>query len=217
MEYYGKTKNILILASGNGSNFEAIVKYFNKKDLYYKKLNNNNNNNNEQKKESIYKLNFFLISENKDAYVLIRAKRLNISSMIIEWDKNDRSKFFKKLDEFCNKFEPELIILAGFMKIIPDFFIRKYYPKIINIHPSLLPAFKGLNAIKKAYKYGVKYTGITIHYVNEGVDTGPIIDQFAFRINKNDNLEKIEQKIHKLEHKNYSKVIENILFCNEEE
>jgi len=96
--------------------------------------------------------------------------------------------------------EPDLIVLAGFMRIIKPAFIQAFAGKIINLHPSLLPSFKGLNGIGQAFDYGVKYTGCTVHYVTEDVDGGPIIDQAIVRIEEEDTLEALEQKVHTAEH-----------------
>lgn len=97
--------------------------------------------------------------------------------------------------------EPGLVVLAGFMRVIKPPFIRAFERKIINLHPSLLPSFKGLEAIRQAYEYGVRITGCTVHYVTEDVDGGPIIDQAAVRIENEDTLERLEAKVHAAEHR----------------
>ncbi|KAF2956303.1 phosphoribosylglycinamide formyltransferase [Marinitoga sp. 38H-ov] len=181
-------KKIIILASGNGSNFEAIVN----------KLRN--------------KYSIKLISENKEAYVLQRAINLYVDYEIINYKNfENRDLYNKKLFEKLKKEKPDLIVLAGYMKILPDYIVDFFSKRIINIHPSLLPAFKGLNAIKKAYDYGVKYTGVTIHYVNNELDGGEIIAQDIVKIETEDTLHSLEEKIHKIEHKLYPKVIDKIL------
>ena len=110
------------------------------------------------------------------------------------------------------KNEPwDLLVLAGYMKILPPEIVRKYKGKIINIHPALLPSFRGLNAIEKAWKHKVKITGVSIHFVDEGVDTGPIITQIPVRIKENDTLESLEERIHKVEHLIYIEVIKKLL------
>ncbi|KLO21960.1 phosphoribosylglycinamide formyltransferase [Marinitoga sp. 1197] len=181
-------KKIVVLASGNGSNFEAIVK----------KLRNR------------YEIK--LISDNKKAFVLQRAINLYIDYEIVNFkDFKKREDFERKLFEYLKKEHPDLIVLAGFMKILPEYIVEYFNNKIINIHPSLLPAFKGLNAIKKALDYGVKYTGITVHYVNNELDGGKIIAQEVVKVEYNDSLESLEEKIHKIEHRLYPKVIDKIL------
>ena len=94
----------------------------------------------------------------------------------------------------------EIVVLAGFMRVIKDTFLNAFPKQIINLHPSLLPSFKGLNGIKKAFDYGVKVTGCTVHYVTGELDGGPIIDQQVVRIEESDTLESLEQKIHAAEH-----------------
>ena len=106
-----------------------------------------------------------------------------------------------------------LIVLAGFMKVLSKGFVSKFPYRIINIHPSLLPSFKGKDAIKRAYDYGVKYTGVTVHYVTEEVDSGPIILQEVVKIEEGDNILSLEAKIHKVEHKIYPVAME--LLANE--
>ena len=97
------------------------------------------------------------------------------------------------------------------MRLLNPGFVRRWESHIINIHPSLLPAFKGASAIKQAYDYGCRMTGVTIHYVDEGMDTGKIIAQQECRISKRDTLETLEKKIHAIEHKLYRNVIRELL------
>jgi len=121
----------------------------------------------------------------------------------------------KNLEKYTTKtFEEknvELIVLAGFMKLLSPAYVKRWEGKIINIHPSLLPSFKGAHAIEQAFEYGVKYTGVTVHYVDEGMDTGSIIAQQTVKVAKRDTLETLEEKIHKVEHKLYPKVIKDLL------
>jgi len=105
----------------------------------------------------------------------------------------------------------KLIVLAGFMRILGEQFIYRWRNKIVNVHPSLLPAFKGAHAIKRAWEYGVKVTGVTIHYVNEQIDEGEIIAQKTVNVTKKDTLETLERKIHKIEHKLYPTIIKKLL------
>ena len=97
-------------------------------------------------------------------------------------------------------FKPELIVLAGFMRILSKPFINTFEGKIINLHPSLLPSFKGAHGIRDAYQYGVKVTGCSVHWVTPALDDGPIIDQKSVRIDPADTLESLEKKIHAVEH-----------------
>ena len=121
---------------------------------------------------------------------------------------SERKLFESALENIIEKYKIKYIILAGFMKILSKEFVSKFPYKIINIHPSLLPAFKGRDAIKNAFEYGVKYTGVTVHYVTQEVDAGPIICQEIVKIEDSDTVESLEAKVHKAEHKIYPVAIE---------
>ncbi|MEO0246371.1 MAG: phosphoribosylglycinamide formyltransferase [candidate division WOR-3 bacterium] len=185
-------KSIVILASGNGSNFEAIVRKIVKNNWPIKVK--------------------ALITDNPLAYAIKRARRLKVPTIILDY-KSFKSKedYNKTLLEKLEDLKPDLIVLAGYMRILPPFIVEMFRYRIINIHPALLPAFPGLNAIERAYRAGCKITGITIHYVDEGVDTGPIIEQAALRIRKGESLEELERRIHRLEHRYYPEVIRRLL------
>ncbi len=179
------------MGSGYGSNFQAIYEYFKNKPVEI----------------------LAVISDNPNAFILKRAQNCNIKAILINYKELGKEKYNEELLKTLISFEPfDLIVLAGYLRILPEFIVKRYFKKIVNIHPSLLPAFKGLNAIEKAFKYGVKVTGITIHWVNEEVDAGEIIEQVCIRIEENDTLESLEKKIHEIEHYYYPRVIEKILF-----
>lgn len=176
--------NIAILASGNGSNFEALVKSANQSKI-----------------KSKIKL---LITDKKNAFVRERAKKNNITEIFIDPKKfKSRLDFDKYLTEVLLSKKINLIVLAGYMRILTPFFTKKFKNKIINIHPSILPSFKGVNAIERALNFGCKVFGVTVHFVDEHLDNGPIILQDSFRIDQDICLESLEIKIHKLEHKLY--------------
>jgi len=101
----------------------------------------------------------------------------------------------------------DLVVLAGFMRVIHDGFLKAFPNQIINLHPSLLPSFKGLHAIEQAFDYGVKFAGCTVHYVTGDLDGGPILDQTAIRIEDNDTVESFTEKVHQAEHKLLPEVI----------
>ncbi len=186
---------LIVFASGNGSNFEAIVRHIRDENLPLKVT--------------------YLLTDNPEAYALERAERLGIPSEILDYKSFDnRDEYNRALLKFLKSLDFDLIVLAGYMRILPPFIVREFWRKIINIHPSLLPAFPGLHAIEKAYKYGVKVTGVTVHYVDEGVDTGPIIMQECVKIEDDDTLETLEEKIHKVEHEIYIKAIKKVLLEN---
>ena len=185
-------KSIVILASGNGSNFEAIVRRIRKEKLPIEVK--------------------ALITDNPQAYAIKRAKRLGIPQVVLDYKTFEgKTEYNKALLEKLEEFKPDLIVLAGYMRILPPFIVNRFPYRIVNIHPALLPAFPGLNAIERAYKAGCKITGITIHYVDEGVDSGPIIEQAALRIRDGESLEELEKRIHRLEHRYYPLVIKKIL------
>jgi len=189
-------KKIVILASGNGTNFEAICKYFSNSS-----------------KISIIKL----ITDNKKAYVIERAKRLGIDYEIIDYTTfKSKKEYNDYLFGRLKDLDSDLIVLAGYMKILPGYIVRYYANRIINIHPSLLPKYPGLRSIERAFNNKEEYTGITIHYVEEKVDDGRIILQKELKVEKNWDLEKLEEEIHKLEHQYYPKVVEELLNNSDE-
>ena len=141
------------------------------------------------------------ISDKPDAYILKRAEYLNIPALVLTLD--EMEKYFSE-----NKFD--LVALAGFMRIIPENILSKM-GRCINLHPSILPAFKGKDAIKQAYLYGVKVTGITIHEVTPELDSGRIIAQYPVIINDSMHYDELEETIHRVEHIIYPQVIEKLL------
>ncbi|HIE35778.1 MAG TPA: phosphoribosylglycinamide formyltransferase [Candidatus Omnitrophica bacterium] len=181
-------KNIAILASGNGTNFEAIAKAV---------------------KTGRLKANLkLLITDSENAFVRERAKRFKVKDIFIDPKKfKNRVDFDKEIAKILKKEKIDLVVLAGFMRVLSSYFVRKFKNKILNIHPAILPAFKGVNTIEQAYNYGCKVTGVTIHFVDEKVDHGPIILQGVVKIKQGMSLKELEEKIHKLEHKLYPQVI----------
>ena len=165
-------KKIVVCASGRGSNFEALVKASQK--------------------------NFFeaeiiaLITNNKEVRALDIAKNSKINHFVI----SDHQKLFEKLKEL----NPDLIVLAGYMRVLPHNIVAAFRNKIINIHPSLLPSFPGIHAQKQAMERGVKISGCTVHFVDEGVDHGPIILQSALPVQDSDTLDSLSERILEKEH-----------------
>ena len=149
-----------------------------------------------------------VISNNKNSSGLAKVKEKGIKTKII--DENQINKFEEKLSKTLFEEKVDLVCLAGFMRILSESFLCNWKKKIINIHPSILPAFKGLNAVKQAVEKKVKYSGCSIHYVDKGVDTGEIIDQRIVKVLKTDNEEKLAKKILKEEHILYIKVIKTL-------
>ena len=185
--------NLVILISGRGSNMENILKAVKKNKIPIKPV--------------------LVISNKPDAKGLAIAQKLGVKTEIVEsqglkggnWEYD--SKLVSVLEK--HKITPQncLICLAGFMRIMSPEFIRHYKGRIMNIHPAILPAFPGLHSQRQALEYGVKYSGCTVHFVDEGVDTGPIILQSVVKIKDNDTEESISKKILKQEHKIYPKAV----------
>ncbi|CAI3266858.1 phosphoribosylglycinamide formyltransferase [Enterococcus cecorum] len=183
---------VAILASGNGSNFEALAHQF-QAGLLPGEL-------------------IFVFSDHHNAYVLERARRLNVCAFSFEVKEfANKAAYEKALLQLLQEQEIDLIVLAGYMRIIGQTLLSHYSNRILNIHPSLLPSFPGLHGIKDAYEYGVKVTGVTVHLVDDGVDTGPIIAQEPVMILPEDSLESLEEKIHQTEHRLYPKVLRDVL------
>ena len=175
---------VVVLISGRGSNLKAIINKCSKKNVPAKVI--------------------AIISNNSTASGL----KLNgkFQKIIIN-NKLRKKKFERELQNNLKKLKPDLICLAGFMKVLSSFIIKKWKNKIINVHPSLLPSFKGLNTHKKALDKGVKISGCTIHFVDESLDGGPIITQAATTIHNNMTSKELSEKILKIEHKIYPDVV----------
>jgi len=154
-----------------------------------------------------------VISNKPDARGLKIAQKLGVKTEVIESVglKGDRWEYDKKIVSVLTKYDitPKngLICLAGFMRIISPQFIRKYENRIMNIHPALLPSFPGLHAQKQALMYGAKYSGCTIHFVDEGVDTGPVIVQAVVKVNDNDTEKTLSKRILIKEHQMYPEAV----------
>ena len=179
---------VAILASGRGSNFQSIIDASNKN-----KLPNCNI--------------VLLIVNKKEAYALERAKKHNIAYKIIESKNKKREDFDHQILEVLAKNKIEIVVLAGFMRILSKHFITKYKNRIINIHPSLLPLHPGAHAHRDVIRSGAKESGCTVHFVDEGIDTGPIIMQETVAVDKNDNEETLAAKILPLEHQIFPKAL----------
>ena len=154
-----------------------------------------------------------VISNKSDAKGLKIAQRLGIKTEVIESKnfKGSRSEYDKKIISTLEKYgvtpKNGLVCLAGFMRIISPEFVKKYKNRIINIHPALLPSFPGLDAQKQAIEYGSKYSGCTVHFVDSGVDTGPIILQLVVKIRKGDTEKTLSKRILATEHRAYPEAI----------
>lgn len=149
-----------------------------------------------------------VFSDNKDAYGLERAKKAGIPAISIKLkDSPDREAFDEKILDLMEQYEIELVVLAGYMKVLTPKFVQKYRNKILNIHPALLPSFPGSHGVKPALEYGVKVSGVTIHFVDEGVDTGPIVAQAAVPVLDDDDEKTLHARIQIEEHRLYPEVV----------
>lgn len=178
-----------VLISGNGTNLQAIIDAV--------------------KAGNITAELAFVVSDREDAFGLQRAEHAGIKAMVFN-PKNytNRQSVDRDIAAFLKKEEIDLIVLAGYMRILTPFFIKQFPRKILNIHPALLPSFKGAQGIKDAFTYGVKVSGVTVHFVDEKMDHGPIIMQEAVAVEEHDTLETLEEKIHTVEHRIYPKAIQ---------
>ena len=180
---------VAVLASGRGSNFQSILDASERGELPNCKIK-------------------LLIVNKKEAYAVERAKKHNIPYYIVESKNKKREEFDFEMIEILKSNQIEIVVLAGFMRILSKQFISEYKDKIINIHPSLLPKFPGAHAHRDAIEAKVKISGCTVHFVDEGVDTGPIIMQESVSVDKNDDEHTLSEKILPIEHKIYPKVID---------
>lgn len=184
--------SIGVLASGRGTNLGAIIEAIEKGKI--------------AGKVSI------VISDNRNAFALKRAKQHNIETQYIDFKVfKSREDCDKKIIEYLKEKGVELVVLAGYMRILSPYFIKTYKNKIMNIHPALLPSFPGLHAQRQAVEYGVKFSGCTVHFVDEEIDSGPIILQKKVRVKDNDTEESLAERILKEEHQIYPRAIQ--LFC----
>lgn len=183
---------IAVFASGNGSNFEAIAKSMNQGEI-----------------EGAIVLVF---SDRTDAYVLERAKSLQIPVRSFSPKQfANKVEYEREILKELEAKEVELLVLAGYMRLIGPTLLNAYPNRILNIHPALLPEFPGLHGIRDAFEAGVKQTGVTVHYVDNGVDTGPILAQKRVNIEENETLASLELKIHQAEHQLYPEVIQDVI------
>ena len=149
-----------------------------------------------------------VISDRKKAYALTRAKQAGIPTQVVRaQDYESRILFDEAISILIDEYSVELIVLAGYMKLFQSPFVRKYRNRIINIHPSILPAFPGATPVVDSLTYGVKVTGVTVHFVDENVDTGPIIAQRVVPVYDTDTQESLHERIQVEEHDLYPKVI----------
>jgi len=177
-----------VLISGRGSNLQAIIDASEKGEIPAKVA--------------------VVISNNPEAFGLERAKKHNLPAVVIDNRKfKDKNTYELEMVKTLQKYKVDLVCLAGYMRIVGPVLLEHYQGKMINIHPALLPSFPGLHGQKQALDYGVKVSGVTVHFVDEGCDTGPIILQTAVPVSENDTEETLSERILEQEHKIYPQAI----------
>ncbi|WP_285768676.1 phosphoribosylglycinamide formyltransferase [Peribacillus sp. SI8-4] len=184
-------KRLAVFASGNGSNFQSIANAI---------------------KDGKVKAEICLVvCDRKDAYVLERARLENVQSFSFSAkDYSNKAEFEAEILTELQQRDVDMIILAGYMRLIGPTLLQEYPQSIVNIHPSLLPDFPGKDAVGQAYEAGVKETGVTIHYVDEGMDTGPIIIQKTVPILAGDTIDNLQKRIQETEHDLYPSVLQQL-------
>lgn len=182
---------IAVFASGSGSNFQAIQEAIERSELHAKIE--------------------LVVTDRPGAFVVTRAENFGISVLALNPKEFvSKAAYETAIIEALHKYDVKWIVLAGYMRLISDVLLAAFPQRIVNIHPSLLPAFPGKDAIGQAMNHGVKVTGVTVHFVDEGMDTGPIIAQVAVPVIEG-NREATEAEIHKQEHLLYTKALQQLL------
>jgi phosphoribosylglycinamide formyltransferase 1 len=182
--------SVLVLISGSGSNLLALLK---------------------AAEHPLFPAKILAVGSDKPASGLAHADLYGVPTFVVEPAKfSDTQSWAKKLEENISHYNPDLIVLAGFMKILPSSFVQKFSPRIINIHPSLLPSFPGAHAVRDALASGAKETGTTIHIVDEGVDTGPILGQQSLPVFPSDDEASLHERIKVLERKLLVETIQSL-------
>lgn len=167
--------SVVVLISGTGSNLLSLIEACN---------------------NPLYPVRVLAVGSDRPAEGLSHAELYGISTFVLQPERfASRELWAKTLQETISHFEPDLVVLAGFMKVLPKDFVNHFYPKLINLHPSLLPSFKGAHAVRDALAAKVSETGCTIHIVDEGVDTGPIIAQAKVLVSETDTEASLHEKI----------------------
>ena len=184
----GAPVNIAVFCSGSGTNLQAVI--------------------DSVQSGYIPATIALVVSDRKDACALERAKKAGIETLVLSAkDFVSREAFDKEVVRHLKKKGVELIVLAGFMRLLSPYFIMEYKNRIMNIHPALLPSFKGAHAIKDALEYGARVTGATVHFVDEEPDAGPIILQKAVEVREGDTEETLLERVHAEEHRIYTEAI----------
>ena len=186
------TATIVVLLSGNGSNLQALI---------------------DNQAKGVLKGHIAgVISDNAEAYGLERARAAGITTTVVNYkDYHNRSVFCHALAHAVSAFTPQLVVLAGFMRLLTAAFVDTFHGDLINIHPSLLPKYPGLHTHRQVLANGDPTHGITIHFVNAAMDAGPIICQSSLTVDPKETEASLKTRIHALEHLHYTEVINGIL------
>ena len=180
--------NIAALCSGSGTNLQAII---------------------DAVKSGYIKAKIALVvSDNTNAYAITRAKSAGIETLYLNpKEYKSREDYDRAIVKNLKTKDTGLVVLAGFMRLMSPFFVNEFKGKIMNIHPALLPSFKGTHGVRDALEYGVKVTGPTVHFVDDKLDNGPIILQRAVEVKDDDTEETLLERVHKEEHEIYPEAI----------
>ena len=184
-------KKLGILISGRGSNFEAIAR-----NVQAGKINAEIG---------------VVISNKEEAAGLAIARQMGLNAICIPSKGKEREAFERELVAALRQHEVDLVCLAGFMRVLTPYFICEFKGRILNIHPAILPSFPGVESQKQALEYGAKYTGCTVHFVDEGVDTGPVVCQAVVPILDDDTVEALAARILKEEHRIYTEAVNLVI------
>lgn len=183
---------IAILASGNGTNFEVLAKHFKTGDIPGQLT--------------------LLFCNHPDAPVMERAKRLGIPAKSFTVKScGGKEEYEKRLLQLLQKEQIDFIILAGYLRVVGPTILERYEHRIINLHPAWLPEYPGLHSIERAFNDRKKQTGVTVHYIDSGLDTGPIIAQRRVPILATDTIDSLEARIHETEHQLYPEAVKQVL------
>jgi len=193
-ENSAQKKKIIVLASGRGSNFQAIIDAMIPADIPATCIR--------------------LITDNPGAYAIERAKKAGIPVTVVDYGSfSSKKQYEEALLEILNEYDPDLVLLAGYMRIVGDDIVRRFRGKMINIHPALLPSFPGLHSQQQALDYGVRFSGCTVHFVDEHMDSGPIIVQACVPVLPGDDEETLAGRILEEEHRCFPLAVK--LFCTD--
>lgn len=180
-----------VLASGKGSNFQALVQALDRPDAAAKVA--------------------VLVSNVADAPALQKARLLDVPAVLLEHNRwPSRETYDAAVADELNRHGVELVVLAGYMRLLSPTFLRAFPQRVVNVHPALLPSFTGTRAVKQALEYGAKVSGCTVHFVDQGVDTGPVIAQAAVPVLETDDEASLSARIHEQEHRLLPRAVELI-------